>query len=389
MPEKYTLLPEKLDNKTDVQVKDFFPGKLNTQLVEEMLKHCDEVAAGRNVLLADDSDMWSQDEQNFIREHESTWEAFDKWRKAQIESHKWKHGNPSTSARDWNEDLFPHKHKCWQAILNFAEHHCKKKLKVLKQSVQKSEEFESAHQQWILDQHKTMADIRETGQSWGIPVNPTDNAWKDENLNLSAAWFTAMLIRAFHHMDGVLLRKVIGAYMNPIETGQNQYEVLKQSIMQQLNLTEGVNPSDAQYFAYFLKFPTLLAQLHTGLKQMGCNVCVLEWCADWEPQLLFWAYPRGPGYVCIRELINEKPDHYTLDRHDLYDLLYARRLEWHQMIVQAWQSSDVVSICANCDSNLHKGISNAMWEICREFVVRVRVWYLTGCPGKRMNPLEI
>ena len=184
---------------------------------------------------------FTEAECEFIKEHLSSIQAFHKWREMMIAQSKWRR-NPSTSAWNWNLELYPHKaHGCWDEIFRFCEFKCKKLLKPLKRHLRQASDFDEAHKKWVEDELRQLKNIRETGISWGAPVDPDDPCWRDENLNKDKMWFVAMLSRAFHHMQGEMLRSVIQVYINESDD-KECVSVLNRAILAQCALTEGINP---------------------------------------------------------------------------------------------------------------------------------------------------
>ena len=233
-----------------------------------------------------------------------------------------------------------------------------------------------------------IAEIRKSGLSWGIPVDVNSPAWRNQKPHTDPKYFVALLSRAFHHMDGTLLRRVIATYMRDKDADVNA-RVLREAISEQCTRTEGINPPDATYFRFLRDYQGLQRALDAGLRAMGERVALVEWCADWEPQLLFWAYPRGPGFAVIARALREDGLAERIDRQTLHRHLLDCRHAWEEMIIDAWAHEQPPQLPGGpADSPRHADIRACMQRICTEFTIRTLPWWLSGCPGKALNPLR-
>ena len=340
----------------------------------------------------------TDDEVLFAFQHMRDRNVYDNW----VATHL-KEKNKSTSNYYWNLELFPHSnasHKdCWYAIFCFAEHTCKAILRPLQKKIAQAPEFDKAYSMWMEGQKSYAKNIRETGLKDGIPVNADDWQWQEKNLRLDKHELQCQIVRALHHIDGALLRPAISAYMLQ---DSNRAGALQACIQRHLAKTSGVNVRDKVYLHIVFQFPTIFKALSAGLDAMREQVWALEWCADWAPQILFWLYPRGPGYRMIDTAIKNGSIAEVLSTENgLYKSLLKLRgnekaLGWQSMIQDAWKQFPDPPL--NSQTNVYHSIlspetqrqlDQAILRIVAEYLIRERPWQLPQPHEKQLDSVQL
>ena len=328
-------------------------------------------------------------EVDFLHTYMINYEKYKEWSTSQVGD-----GNNSTSNWDWNLQLYPHidkpKADCWYAIFHFAEHTCKPMLRPLQGYIESADDFKRMYEMWMIEQKEYAKSIRETGLKDGIPVSRDDSRWQEENLRLDRHELKCQIVRALHHMDGALLRPIIDAYMHKKSTRK---KVLEKSIQDHVKKTSGVNVRDKVYLNLVLQYESVLEALHQGLAHMQQNVWAIEWCADWAPQILFWLYPRGPGYQMIQRAVHQKTIKEVL-KEGLYPSLLKLRLDskargWQHMIRNAWTLNPLPPVQNTMDDETQRQLDDAILRIAAEYFLRERPWQIPKPLEKQLDSVEL
>lgn len=331
-----------------------------------------------------------KEEVDFLHEDMRDRKKYNEWIQHEFPSH-----NISTSDYDWNLALFHHstdeKVDCWTAIHRFAEDTCKGHLRKLQHFIANARQFHEMHQQWIQDEQDFCDQVLITGKWFDVMVSPhARHRFERGNYPLDSHELQCQIVRALHHMDGSLLRPIIAAYMGG--NSQHARKTLRGAIRQHAKKTEGVNKRDEVYLHYVLRYQTVFEALHEGLSKMAQQktVWALEWCAEWATKILFWVYPRGPGYIMLATAL-ERGNLEQVVARGLYPSLLEMRPQWEDMIRSSWVPNNTTRLVRTqtIPNHTQSALDQQIMRILAEYLIRERPWQLPRPHEKQLDSVVI